>query len=289
MMKTFYHSFLSLLLVLIPANVWAEEEEEAPRQIAYAGKYSLEFQIGSSQNLKGYSKLPDDGAAVLGAGVLQTMVGGRLTMFQDKHWGYFMEFYFSMRTTDNEQLYKKYKNLGIRNYDGSAAEKHCYMVDDIGSGNLMLGAMYRYDISRWSFRPRFGMGWRSFQDAENGVVFDQKNSLSEHTYHEYMSSLENRSKTSAHAYNAFVYSPGVQVCFTPHNRMFFHLDFSWMGTLSKLYQVNSYQVINERETIDTEGRFYWKQTEYPAETHRQRVSMGNFLNIRLGIGWNIGR
>lgn len=295
-MKTFFYKpLLSLFLMLVPVLAWADDDDEddEPIQYPYAGCISLEAQLGISRNLKDYGKLPDKGTAIFTSGATNVMVGARMSLFPKKQYGGFFEAMFS-QSSDDLNLNNKFSNEGYLDYDGDKSWKHCSnydydLFDDVYSVTLLLGPVYRYDISRWSFRPRFGLGWRILMDVENGVTIHQRNSPVLSTNYVHSFSLEDRHHTKSKTYHAFVYAPGAQICFTPHNRMYFTLDVSWMGTLSKIYQVNSTQIVTERETIDTTGRFYWTETYGPEESTRQRVSMGNYINLRFGVGWNIGK
>ena len=301
LLESFRNILLVIALMALPAIALADDDDDDEHfEVPYTGRVSIEPFLGASWNLKSYSKLPDKGTAALAAEGPQFALGMRLVFFPKKQLGCFAEISYSQQTDYNEHLTDKVDNQSLLNYDGSPARRHLgstdsdtycwyYGWDNYRAVTFLVGATCRYDVSHWSFRPRLGVGIRAVGSSDNCVMIVQQNSLTTRTEYIHSYRLEDKDYTKCDYYHAFAYSPGLQICLTPRHHMYFYVDVSWLGTLSKLHQASKVQVVNGKETLDSYGHFYYLETWGAEQLRTQRVSMGNFLNVRAGVGWNIGK
>ena len=276
------------LLMLTPMSAMAQNDDnDEDSNYSYV---TIDLYGGTSQNLKSYGKLADHGLSVLGHGDLGGMMGFRLTGYWTDHLGAFVETDLHMNEYNTSQLSRTlfgdtkhhYSPSDIYSYD------YCSTYDAVRYATLMAGVTYRYDIYKLSIRPRLGLGMRSLDYSDCSISNQQHTQPGEYHMTTYDFYLKNRDNEIVSAYHAFAFNPGIQFCLTPRHNMYFSFDISWTGTLSKLYQVT------EMETYDVVGIDYENGnsgtiTNLTETSKQQRVSMGNFLDIRFGIGWNIGR
>jgi len=273
-------SFVLVMAGFLPA--FGQEEDPA---LPYAYRNTLEISIGNARNLKSYSKLVDGGLSQAGANTAGIDFTARYSFFPSRHWGGFIQAEATpYAITDSELEY------ATRHYYDNKPEPSDQLYWNGGNmsssyGTFLLGGVYRYDISRWSFRGRVGAGLRR----------QSNESFSCRTLNIYSGDEYGHAKDY---FRAFAYNTSLQCCFTPRRHFFFLAEASWTGTIGHLFQyTEEYQITHGsfndivEDPHSPTGYVYAGIPEANYERiscKRQRISMGNFLNIRFGIGWNIG-
>lgn len=288
------------VLVLLPiscvtrANAY-DKDEDPPLEYAY--NHTIDLQIGSGRNLTSYSELPDQGIGVFGHDSWGFDLDLRYTRFFSRHWGAYFQFgILSLGTHYDdmvEPLTHHYNHGGkeVRIDD----EWYCGLISsDCGSfyDRYLLGATYRYDVGRWSFRPRLGLGiMRQYDSHSHFYVVDNNT----HADYEHVDLYSTNSRGETKTVPAFAYSPSLQICFSTCSHVFISAEVEWTGTIRHLYQrtiAKQYHTseLNDWQPNEFEYFLLFGDREFVKKTddHLTRVHMGNFLQLRIGIGWNIG-
>ena len=286
-----------MIMALSATQVFAQEEEQDP-PIAYGYNHTLEIGIGNGHNLKSYSKLPDKGTALFGHDAWGIDVDIRYTRFFSSHWGAFIHLNALSLGNEDYKLEKplsEYYNHGSKEVRVGNDDFECGFGYDNGAsyGMHMLGVVYRYDIGRWSFRPHFGIG-RIHQHDSTSDFYVVDTSTDDKFEWVSLTTVNKMGKRHAH-FNAFAYSPSIQITFSPRRHFFFSAEMEWTGTIGHLYQHTKALQCKATEPQDwkpeSDGFFFIPSYEYhgvKTDDHLDRVQMGNFIQFRFGIGWNIG-
>lgn len=287
---------------LLPAPALEERPAVAPWSRAYACMNSLEFSMGGTRNFQNYDRLPDHGLSQIGHGTNGFEISARYTRFFTKHWGTFFHLGSSLMwlsgTSYEDELYNIYNTK-------EGTEKvppFCISTDDytVGTtyGTILLGAVYRYDVERWSFRPSLGLGMRRQHTRS-----ETSHTLTRYGEDEYYTRVRFSTRDrhgNKHRYmRAFALSPSIQINFTPRNHMYFLSEVSWTVPFRRLTHqttVHAYKHNEDSQPKNWVDALLWplfphSEGEYLGvmESYRQRYRMGNFFSLRFGIGWNIGR
>lgn len=300
-MKTFHYSHSLLLMLLLAAGsiteAWAYDKDEDP-PLEYAYDHTLEIQLGTGANLNDYSQLPDEGVALFGHKSWGFEFDFRYTRFFARRWGAFAQIQlFSLGTTDGQMLSSLSPHY---NHDG---HKVVAAVDDLWdltgrNGSVyfvnMVGAAYRYDIGRWSFRPRLGLGvnWQAARYAEYYIIDTNTQDM----YERVELHTEDQAGHSSHYIPGFAYSPSFQVTFSANNHFFFSAEMQWIGTIGHVYQHTEAKQWRADEPQDwhpiedfvLQPHFLPSHFVQKTDDHRDRLRMGNFIQFRIGVGFNIG-
>lgn len=140
------------------------------------------------------------------------------------------------------------------------------------------------------------------------------------SFEEVKVTLCNNNHTPVNRFWSLAYSPSIQICFTPKRTIFFSLEAQWTGTARSMTErIEVYDIkqtvtavpdspeefLQYHNIITSPDKGYYcnyynsKTKEYTPlyiqfeeqlySTSYHRVRMGNFLNLRIGFGWNIGR
>lgn len=273
----------------------AQDETTEP-PIAYGYNHTVELSMGTGRNLKDYSQLSDLGIGLMGHDAWGFEFNLRYTRFLSRHWGAYAQIDALRLGTSSDQLER-----GLAphyNHNGKevlvSSDILCFSFLDFGSfyQQYLLGAAYRYDVGRWSFRSRLGAGFLC--QSSGYASFYVMDSQTRHDYEEVQLRTTNNRGEMPDDFYAFAYSPSLQVTFTPCTHFFFSAEVQWTGTIGHLYQhTQAYQYYAYEEQ-------HWKPDEYgffcpgrseligKTDDHFNRMQMGNFLQLRLGFGWNIG-
>jgi hypothetical protein len=212
----------------------------------------------------------------------------RYSFFASRHWGAFVQVENSLFWVDELEMnpaakkYYRERNSEFYNLHYCDDKDKTGSKYNPGSHTALLGAVYRYDVGPFSFRGRLGAGWR----LQNTEVVNYIAVVGKGTYYTpapmediYFYTCDKNGKPDRWN-SAFAYNASLQGCITPGRFTFFSLELSWTGMAGHMYQM-------------TEVREYGQSFDDPTCTviskQRERISFGNFLNLRLGIGWNIGR
>lgn len=290
-------NFLLLLWgACVSSSLLAEEKTSGTRD-AYDYRHTIEYTVGNVQNLKSYPRLPDQGIALLCHDAEDADLSLRYSCFFTRHWGAYAQLdAFFLEGYDRYML----EPLSQHYNQGSKEVRITYNFDDdcgISSshGMYLFGAVYRYDVGRWSFRPRLGVG--KIHQHSHSTLFYVVDTSTEYDYEEYTLSTTDRDGKRASRFNAFAYAPALQITFTsPRRRFFLSAELQWTGTIGHFYQntkVNQWRATEPQDwQPQNDGYYYINSTSdfvKKVEEHRERVQMGNFLQFRFGMGWNIGR
>lgn len=300
--------------------VQAQEEESDP-PLPYAYRNTIEVSLGNARNLNKYGKLIDKGISQAGAEEAGIDMTFRYTRFIDRHWGFYTHAEFTSFLTTETEVEPALKAHYLK--QGRTLERlNYYYWDTDGSysdyGTFLAGTVYRYDIGRWSFRGRIGAGLRLLNTEGFSIICTPSDASNPNTTEEASSTFSSnntqvakqeelyfytgKSDGSDGNHRAFAYNGSLQCCFTPRRHLFFQAEISLTGTIGHLFQFSEirerntycgpylavdpisptgYAYVQGGESVDVQSQLISRQ--------RQRISMGNFLNIRFGVGWNIGR
>lgn len=285
------------LFMMLPGMMMAQEEgEETEPAIAYGYQNTIEVAMGTGRNLKSYPQLVDKGIGSFGHGEWGFNINMRYSGFFSKHWGAYVQLDALSLGTYASQLegpLSKHYNKGGK----EVRVPDCFICgfgSDYGSsyGSYTLGVVYRYDVGHWSFRPRLGVGLFKQHYASSEFYVIDTNTMKDVDV--VTQSIET-SKGKLPSSKAFSYTPSMQVTFSPRRHFFFSAEVQWTGTIGHLYQrmVTEHYVAWEPQDWPDELDYigiYCDGYDYAGKTadHRTRVQMGNFLQLRLGVGWNIG-
>lgn len=295
--KSFFPSLLPLLIAAFATLPLSAQETQSDPPVAYGYSYTIEAAFGNVRNLKSYAQLPDQGIALLNHADLGADLSLRYTQFFTRHWGAYAQldaFFLEGYSLDMQEPLSECYN------HGSKEVRITYDFDDLSQGissshgMYLFGAVYRYDIGKWSFRPRLGIGKIHQHSQQNG--FYVVDTHTEHDYEQYTLSTTDRDGRYVRRFNAFAYAPSIQITFTPRLHFFFWTELQWTGTIGYLYQqtrIAQYRATEPQDWQPESDQYFYiyGPTEYVKKVgeHRERVQMGNFLQFRIGIGWNIGR
>ncbi len=239
------------------------------------GNHTLEMQGGWMWNLRSYANTPSMATGYMG----DKVIGGggmlRYTRFTTANWGIFVS---GELASLNHEPHKVQQQHGPNQYHYQATPQDECQPVIIGNTTgpyyiqVLTGISYRYDFwSRWSLRARLGLGYRDMHPEVDYSYTRYDKSL---TNPESMEQVTVRAVDShhkpIHRAFSFAWSPSAQLCYTPLHHMFFTSEIQWTGTARQLYERIS--------VYDVE----LKDTSY------HKVKMGNFIALRLGIGWNFG-
>ena len=294
-MKNKHYLTFALLLVTPIGQVYAQDEaDDLP--LAYGYHHTIDLSLGTGTNLKGYSSMPDHGVGLFGHNSQGVDFSLRYTRFASPHWGWFAQ--INLLNLSNSPA--EFERQLARHYNhGSHEVRVDYSdpswINDIGSSYdiYLAGIAYRYDFDRWSFRSRFGMGLIS-QDYQhvNYYVVDVSTTDSFESFS--LKTTDQHGKYQSD-FNAFAYSPQFQVAYSVSTHFFFSAEVQWTGTIGHLYQHTKAAQYRASEPQDWEpaidGYFHiYSPCTLVRKTddHLNRVQMGNFLQFRFGVGWNIG-
>lgn len=292
-----HKSFATLAVLAGSTLSMVAQVETSNPPIAYGYNHTIELALGSGHNLKSYTQLPDQGVALFGDDVWGVNFSFRYSRFFGQHWGAFAQISCQSLGADyfdlEDHLARQYNHNGKETRYGG--EFVCGFGNDFGSyyHSYLLGPVYRYDVGRWSFRPRFGIGlMRQFRESVDFFVVDTRTDCD---YERVEFSTVNHLGKADEYFNAFAYSPSMQVTFSVGTHFFFSAEAQWIGTIGHLYQrtvVKQYRA-DEPQTWQPErdGYFYINGDSKFVRNNDDiltRVQMGNFMQFRLGLGWNIG-
>ncbi len=305
--NSFCRFFFGLWLMgtsALPA--FAQNEEEEDPALPYAYRHTIDVSIGSVHNLHSYSKLIDKGITQAGAKSAGIDISFRYSIFLSQHWGMYAQVELSEFTVTDEELRSEmrayYRSVNPNSSGiGYSAYNSSYMEHSMFLG----GAVYRYDVGHWSFRTLVGAGIRKFWPDDFCYTFgspvyysDETSQPTQSSSHEVYFYAGNSKGESEECFRAFAYNTTLKCCFTPRRHMFFTAEVAWTGTIGHYFQYtkisqSNYSYGNHliEDPYSPTGHVYVSghETQYsPISQLRQRISMGNFLNFRLGIGWNIG-
>lgn len=287
-----------VLVITFSATMTMAQETTLESAWEYGYDHTLEMSFGRGSNLKGYSQLPDEGVALCGHDCWGIGFDLRYSRFVSRHWGWFGQINWLSLSNDNLQLEAPLS----RHYNPDGREVRVDAGNDCGFNdcgsfydNYLVGAVYRYDIGRWSFRPRLGIGLiRQFSESAEYYLIEPRHS--DRDYQTVELTTANHDGKAYDHFNAFAYSPSIQVNFAAGRHFFFSAEAQWLGTIGHLYQrsVTKQYIADEPQDWQPEkdGYFWIKgDSRYIKTTddHLTRFQMGNFLQFRLGLGWYIGR
>lgn len=287
---------LMLLFACSMTEAQAYDNDEDP-PLEYAYNHTIDFQLGTGANLTDYSQLPDEGVALFGHKSWGFELDFRYTQFFTRHWGAFAQLgFFSLGTSDG-QLVNTLSNFYYHNGQKVLApyDDWCGVFgNSYGSAYIlsMVGAAYRYDIGRWSFRPRLGLGinWQGHPTSYYYIIDTNTPDL----YEEVELHTENHAGHSR-VVPGFAYSPSFQITFSTCSHFFLSAEMQWIGTIGHVYQHTIAKQWHTDEPQDWQpyedyGYIINCPTHFIQTTddHRDRLQMGNFIQFRFGIGWNIG-
>lgn len=289
----------ALLCALFP-TMWAQGGEVDP-PLPYAYNHTIDLFLGPSKNLTSYNQLMDGGAARFGKNFdsesqLGMQLNLRYTEFVSRHWGIYTQFQISNYLMGDEMAIarlEEFENVSHGTFrDLTASDWYRWGAT---YAQMMTGATYRYDVSRWSFRARVGLGYRSHSNRGTptlgyydlrlveGVVPEK--TLYVYNVLEYAFDLCNsQGERIDHRVRGFAYGSSLQVTFTPRRHFFFSIEAGWTGTLGHVHQSVT------RTSAVYEGYDHWPDQikGYSQARLVQRARMGNFLDMNFGVGWNIG-
>lgn len=306
-MKTIYHHTLLALLLMASSvtQAWAYDKDEDP-PLEYAYGHTLEIQFGTGRNLNDYSQLPDQGIALFGSDIWGFDLNMRYTNFFSRHWGAYAQFNILLLSASYNHvktpLSQHYNHDGKEVYMPNRWLDKCFscgLADDIGSDCItgLVGVAYRYDVGRWSLRPRFGLGLLCKYDSGNSGFYVVDTNTPD-TYEWVRLTLEDRPGHTPPSIPAFAYSPALQLTFSTSNHFFISAEVQWMGTIGHAYQHTvSEQFRTELpqdwdwDSFHSNGGFCLRNPSHfvqKTDDHRDRLQMGNFIQFRIGVGFNIG-
>lgn len=308
-MRTFHYSHSLLLMLLLAAcsitEAWAYDKDEDP-PLEYAYDNTLEIQLGTGRNLNDYSQLPDQGIALFGSDIWGFDINLRYTRFFSRHWGAYFQFNGLVLNASDDHLEHPLR----QHYNHGGKEVHmvnhwydeCFKfgyIDDCGSDYLtgLVGATYRYDVGRWSLRPRLGLGLL-IQSGSSYDGFFVVDTNTQDSYEWVKFTLEDRPGHAYHSIPAFAYSPALQLTFSTNNHFFFSAEVQWMGTIGHAYQ----HTVVEQFRNELPQDWDWESSHLhggsnllnhsylvqKTDDHRDRLQIGNFIQFRIGVGFNIG-
>lgn len=276
-------------------NAWAQEKEEQDPPLTYGYNHTIELSMGTGRNLKSYSQLPDQGIALFGHDTWGLDIDFRYSYFFSRHWGAYVQLEaLNLGTYSDamEPALSRHYNLEDKEV---RINDDCNIGYDIGSayGMYLLGCVYRYDIGRWSFRPRLGMG--VIRQRDEIALYDVVDTKTYHNIERVELYTTQHNGKCRDRYSAFAYTPSLQVTISPRRHFFFSAEVQWTGTIGHLYQrtiANEYYAEEPLDEKPDEWGYYHNNShlEFVKKTddHMDRLQMGNFLHFRLGVGWNIG-
>lgn len=284
-----------LISVCSGTKALAYDEGEDP-SLEYAYNHAIDLQLGTGRNLTNYSELPDQGIGVFGHDSWGFDFTLRYTRFFSHHWGAFLQFGLLILDTDyyqmEEPLAKHFNHGGkeVRIDDIPI----CGFFGSCGSSydKFQVGAAYRYDLGRWSFRPRLGLGIMR-QDVSRSYFYVVDTNTQD-TFEE-VRLYSTNSKGQTVIIPAFAYSPAIQICFSTSSHFYLSAEAEFTGTIGHLYQRTIAKQFRTDEPNDWQpdefGNFFipsYDEFVRKTDDHLTRVPLGNFLQIRIGLGWNIG-
>ena len=306
-MKKIISSIVASVMLL--ANAEAQTAEQLP----YGYRHTIEFSMGHSRNIATYGFLPDKGLSVCAAdrGFDFQL---RYSLFFTKHWGAYATMTAAGYPTSADATERAMERDGRYTYTNEVRYDYECFVDDYDDGGsasslwLMAGGVYRYDIKRWSFRGRLGLGFGDIRPR--GAEYIQEDKLtSQHRPIDakYVKEIAIDGGTSDksqrflnHTHNhTFAIAPSLQVTFTPRHHMFFSAEVGFIGNIGKQHmRIRTYNV----EMIDPDsdkpamfpiygmgeyGEAVYNRAEMISVEHH-KLNPGQFMTFNLGIGWNIG-
>lgn len=291
----------------------ANAEAQTVEQLPYGYRHTIEFSMGHSRNLATYGFLPDKGLSVTAAdrGFDFQM---RYSLFFTKHWGAYTSMIAAGYPVSADATERAMGRDGRHTYTNEVRYDYECFVNDYDDGGgasslwLMAGGVYRYDIKRWSFRGRLGIGVGDIR-PRGAVYIQEDNYSSQHRPldAQYVKEIYIDGGTSDksivyndHTHNhTFAIAPSLQVTFTPRHHMFFSAEVGLIGNIGKQpMRIRTYNVEKITEEhyhsvlypIFCPGEYgepEYSRTEMISVEHH-KINPGQFLTLNLGIGWNIG-
>ena len=283
-------------------------------QLPYGYRHTIELSMGHSRNLVSYNGIPDKGLSVC-ASDRGFDFQLRYSLFFTQHWGAYASIALANYPVSAGKTEQALERDGRYTYINE--ERYSYMCfdneyDDSGGSNAdwyFVGGVYRYDIKRWSFRGRLGIG-RGYITPQCATYlrFDKPADLSKPVNADDVkqiiidgsSDVKDSWNMKRHHTKTVAVAPSLQVTFTPRHHMFFSAEVGFIGNIGKQpmrirtfntsTELNEY-VKEENPSIITTDDFFnycsYRRTKL-SDSEYHRLNPGQFVTFNLGIGWNIG-
>ena len=193
-----------------------------------------------------------------------------------------------------------YKAYSINNYSATSKDR---MLRNGYGPYVMLGAAFRYDIGRWSFRPRIGFGNGKYiarQFAYEKLIRDGYSEAPTiyyfSLYNESKDYLIDSKESECRSTNATILMASAQVTYTIRDHFYFSLEAGLRNSPTKLkihekvYTATSgYNPTNWPEAIyeaSEKGKWTFDKNTYQDNYVSKRI--GGSAYLQFGIGWNFG-
>lgn len=284
-------------------------------QLPYGYRHTIELSMGHSRNLVSYNGIPDKGLSVC-ASDRGFDFQLRYSLFFTQHWGAYASIAlanYPVSAGKTEQALERdgrYTYINEERYDYTCfADEY----DDSGGSNAdwyFVGGVYRYDLKRWSFRGRLGVG-RGYITPQCATYlrFDKSADLSKPVNVDDVkqividgsSDVKDNWNMKRHHTKTVAVAPSLQVTFTPRHHMFFSAEVGFIRNIGKQsMRIRTFDV-KEGPDMDPLSQLtyhmllgdlwlyvhqYERTKLVSTETHR--LNPGQFVTFNLGIGWNIG-
>lgn len=294
--KSFFSSLLILFVAAFATLPLCAQETTIDPPIAYGYNHTIEAMAGNVQNLKSYAQLPDQGIALLNHDDLGANLSLRYSHFFTRHWGAYAQldaFFLEGYSLDMQAPLSECYNHGSKEVRITCDFDDLSQGISSSHGMYLFGAVYRYDIGKWSFRSRVGIG--KIHQHSSRSRFYVVDTHAEHDYEQFTLSTTDSDGRFVRRLNAFAYAPAIQITFTPRRHFFFSTELQWTGTIGHFYQqtrIDQYRTTEPQDWQAESDQYFYivGPSEYVKRVgmHSERVQMGNFLQFRIGIGWNIG-
>lgn len=315
---------LGTLLLYLPAKAQEEETEEPSYRLEYAHMHTIEFNGGWTWNMNQYNHLPSYMAGFLGDNGNGMAFKLRYTHFVKPQWGLFASAEFSNIWGDMRLDNGLYNYQKLYPWPHSSTQE-----DDILNPytELLVGGTYRWDFgNRWSLRTHLGVGYRlkkfsnyyyaRWDNRQTNPLAEMMFQIRPDQFEEVQVQACDLKHRVVDMRGSFSIAPSIQLCYTPNHHMFFSAEVQWSGTMRHFYErINVYNVqqtvtskpLSKDDYLETHENYsssrdcsyifdYRGDKLYKIDYQRtlltstdHRVTLGNFLSVRLGIGWNIGR
>lgn len=284
-------------------------------QLPYGYRHTIELSMGHSRNLVSYNGILDKGLSVC-ASDRGFDFQLRYSLFFTQHWGAYASIAlanYPVSAGKTEQALERdgrYTFINEERYDYTCfADEY----DDSGGSNAdwyFVGGVYRYDLKRWSFRGRLGVG-RGYITPQCATYlrFDKSADLSKPVNVDDVkqividgsSDVKDNWNMKRHHTKTVAVAPSLQVTFTPRHHMFFSAEVGFIGNIGK--QSMRIRTFDVKEDPDMDplsqltyhmllGDLWLYVPQYErtkiVSTETHRLNPGQFVTLNLGIGWNIG-
>lgn len=315
-------TILGLLLLLLHP-VWGiaqeqDDDDDVDYRCEYARMHTIELGGGFIWNLNSYTGLPSLSAGYMG----ENGTGGfgqiRYTRFLKPQWGLFSSAEVSMLNGHFDQITGSYdyqdQYYYPEDFNHHTVQNRC--------AQWLAGGVYRWDFAnRLSLRSRLGIGYRGMWFSETYFYARWSNALTRPQARlPFMARPDDFEEIQVHTCDmnnnkvnfrgSVAFSPSIQFCYTTHQQMFISLELQWTGTMRRMNEridvYNVHQTVTsqpysldmdfERSKEKIRVVDYEESRQYIIEFDRElknssfhRVTMGNYLKVSLGLGWNIGR